>query len=415
MEVSGVRLRHLPSLSDAGFRPVSEAFVREASSRSSVAFTAGPRRGSFRVAASVGSELYAGLAGSSAFADEGHVRYYGSPVLCGGKKEKKEKESKAIKKKLKLLKGLSKDLSACSGIGFGLEEGAGMVGEVKGKLIAEAAEVLMSQLQQVRAQEKEMKKKKKAEKAALKAARMKATMADAHTSSSESSDNDCGPVVDMSRLRSTESHTETRVCEVEAGETLAETRVCEAENIPLKAKVDQLEAMLRIDPPVEESQVDQFLEADVLAEAKIDLSPVIGDQDSAPVLKVPPSQGICGRKNESSPETSPCCGNKAMVGTSTDRIEVCMGGKCKKSGAPLLLEEFEKKMGATVEVVGCKCMGKCRNGPNVRVMNQNNLQVEDSVKLPVANPLCLGVSLEDVDMILANFFGQQMGTGLVAV
>ncbi|XP_068660484.1 diacylglycerol O-acyltransferase 3-like [Aristolochia californica] len=400
MEVSGVRLRHLPSLSDAGFRSVSDSRAREAFPSSSLAFSTRQRRGSCSLGVSRGCEASAGFAVSSAFPDDGHMRNYGSPI-CGGKKEKKE-ESKAIKKKLKLLKGLKKDLSAFSGIGFGLEEDAGMVGEVKGKLIAEAAEVLMSQLKQLRAQEKEMKKKRKAEKAA----RMKTTMDDTDTSSSESCNTDCGAVVDMSRLRS-EAHVDPRVSEGEAAsESLVESSLREAENIPLKTKVDQLEAMLRNDLPAEESHVDQFLKGGVLAEAKIDHSLASPDQASASISKLPSAQ---------SPECGPCCGNKVMVESSSDRIEVCMGGKCKKSGAPLLLEEFEKKVGATVEVVGCKCMGKCRNGPNVRVMNHNNGQEEDSVKLPAANPLCLGVSLEDVDIILANFFGQQMDMGLVAV
>ncbi|XP_068663529.1 diacylglycerol O-acyltransferase 3 [Aristolochia californica] len=398
MEVSGVRLRHLPTLSDAGFRSVSGSRARDAFTSSSLAISTRQRRGSCDLGVSRGSQVSVGFAGSSAFADEDHLRYYGSPI-CGGKKEKKDKESKSIKKKLKLLKGLSKDLSAFSGIGFGLEENAGMVGEVKGKLIEEAAEVLISQLQQLKAQEKEMKRKRKAEKAA----RTKIAMSDTDTSSSESSDSECGAVVDMNRLR---SEVQAKpVSEAEAKESLAEPPICEAENIPLKTKVDQLEAMLLNDRPAEESHVDQFLKGGVLAEAKIDHPLAIQDQASTPIPKLPSNQDMSGMKNVSS-ECNPCCGN---------RIEVCMGGKCKKSGAPLLLEEFEKKVGVTVEVVGCKCMGKCRNGPNVRVMDHSNGQEEDSVKLPAANPLCLGVSLEDVDIILANFFGQQMDMGLVTV
>ncbi|KAF8412726.1 hypothetical protein HHK36_000695 [Tetracentron sinense] len=47
-----------------------------------------------------------------------------------------------------------------------------------------------------------------------------------------------------------------------------------------------------------------------------------------------------------------------------------MCGKCKKLGVVTLLEEFERMVGVYgVIVVQLKCMGKCRNGPNVRVLN----------------------------------------------
>ncbi|KAM0954598.1 putative diacylglycerol O-acyltransferase [Dioscorea sansibarensis] len=82
-------------------------------------------------------------------------------------------------------------------------------------------------------------------------------------------------------------------------------------------------------------------------------------------------------------------------------IEVCMGGKCKKSGALKVMEEFEKKVGIEGAVVGCKCMGKCRDGPNVRLVSHSNK--EDDLVRPVTNPLCLGVGLEDVDTIVTNF------------
>lgn len=55
------------------------------------------------------------------------------------------------------------------------------------------------------------------------------------------------------------------------------------------------------------------------------------------------------------------------------RVEVCMGGKCKKLGAMAVLEEFKKEVGAEgVLVVGCKCMGKCKNAPNVRFSNRHD-------------------------------------------
>jgi diacylglycerol O-acyltransferase 3, plant len=49
-----------------------------------------------------------------------------------------------------------------------------------------------------------------------------------------------------------------------------------------------------------------------------------------------------------------------------------MGGKCKKADLMDLLHEFKKKIGGELGgamVVGCKCMDKCKEGPNVRVSN----------------------------------------------
>jgi hypothetical protein len=39
--------------------------------------------------------------------------------------------------------------------------------------------------------------------------------------------------------------------------------------------------------------------------------------------------------------------------STTNRIEVCMGGKCRKSGALALLQEFEKTVGTGGAVVMC--------------------------------------------------------------
>lgn len=86
--------------------------------------------------------------------------------------------------------------------------------------------------------------------------------------------------------------------------------------------------------------------------------------------------------------------------STTNRIEVCMGGKCKKSGALALLQEFEKTVGTGGAVVGCKCLGKCGLGPNVRLRSE--VSAEGSSK---RNPLCIGVGLEDVGTIVAGLFG----------
>ena len=86
--------------------------------------------------------------------------------------------------------------------------------------------------------------------------------------------------------------------------------------------------------------------------------------------------------------------------STTSRIEVCMGGKCKKAGALALLQEFEKTVGTEGAVVGCKCLGKCGLGPNVRL--RSDISAEGSAK---GSPLCIGVGFEDVSTIVAGLFG----------
>ncbi|XP_051134941.1 diacylglycerol O-acyltransferase 3 [Andrographis paniculata] len=104
-----------------------------------------------------------------------------------------------------------------------------------------------------------------------------------------------------------------------------------------------------------------------------------------------------------SPALQPGCSSPAITNLQSatfpepnPKIEVCMGGKCKKSGGALLLEEFQKAMGIEGAVSGCKCMGKCRDGPNVKVLN-------NAPSNSNSNSLCIGVGIEDVEMIVANF------------
>ncbi|XP_075517560.1 diacylglycerol O-acyltransferase 3-like [Primulina tabacum] len=87
----------------------------------------------------------------------------------------------------------------------------------------------------------------------------------------------------------------------------------------------------------------------------------------------------------------------------SSKLEVCMGGKCKKSGAVAILDEFKKAVGIEGAVSGCKCMGQCRDGPNVRVLIG---EAGDSRSVPINNPLFIGVGLEDVDKIVSNFLGK---------
>jgi (2Fe-2S) ferredoxin len=76
-----------------------------------------------------------------------------------------------------------------------------------------------------------------------------------------------------------------------------------------------------------------------------------------------------------------------------NRIEVCMGGKCKKSGSLAVLGEFEKVAGTGATVVGCKCLGECGQGPNVRLQSEGSVG-KDGL-------MYIGVGLHDVGEIVA--------------
>lgn len=127
-----------------------------------------------------------------------------------------------------------------------------------------------------------------------------------------------------------------------------------------------------------------------------------------------PGEDCCirtGNECSSSSRCSSSSSNGFVTGASNRKIEICMGGKCKKFGAVALLEEFEREVGNEGTVVGCKCMEKCRNGPNVTVFNctsgiQDN-STASSAK-PQTNPLCIGVDLTDVGVIVANLLGKDM-------
>lgn len=233
-------------------------------------------------------------------------------------------------------------------------------------VVQEAAEILLAELEQLRAQQKETKRKRKEEKSAMKAARAKqcAMAESSSSSSSESSDSERDEVVKM--------------------------RIFGAAAVQ--------------EPKLEDLAIPS-------AEAECSPRPSTLEPKA---LK--PSQGCCGTGSSA---RVGCCNGSSTTSSITsgvrkpmNKIEVCMGGKCRRSGAAELMEEFEKRISVEGAVVGCKCMGKCRDGPNVRVLDRSNGDGQEAVSVP-KNPLCIGVGLEDVGTIVANFFGQE-SLGLVA-
>jgi hypothetical protein len=312
MEASGVALRQTPKIS-GGILNERSVFV---SNRSSVvAMVRGFRKvKKLRVRAK---------AMDLGFEDKASLLYYNG--YC--KERKKE-----IKNRLKVL---SKDLIK---LPITPDFTQSQLNTIK-----EATEILQMQLQQLKAEEKELKKQRKAE---LKATRMKKKkMADlgcessSSSSSSESSDSDCGKSMVNNTAR-------------------------------LKTSQNEFPAIL---------------------EATTTLTLPISTT---------PHANLMTKKNVGTNYTNSIISSTTDINMSSKRIEVCMGNKCKKSGSAALLEEFTRVTGVEATVVGCKCMGKCRDGPNVRVMNPVD-GLDDSVRTPPKS-LCNRVGLENVGDILSN-------------
>ncbi|KAL4364349.1 hypothetical protein GQ457_04G029870 [Hibiscus cannabinus] len=319
------------------------------------------------------------------FSDLGHVQYYVSPRGgCGGggvatkKDMAKSSDIRRVKKKLKLMKRLSKDLSMLPQIAAGEDIRIGLASEVKVTMIQDASNVLLAQLQKLKLEQKELKRKLKEERAQLKETLGKS---ESSSSSSESSDSDCGEVLDMGTLRSNALKPSPEI----------------------QAPTDNA---LKRPEEIETEAAPTVAEESTLANSLLELE----NSDSSPQIRVrvPHTDGeCCSSSNGFKADHS----NSLLEGTSTKKIEVCMGGKCKKLGAAALLEEFEKKVGAGATVVACKCMGKCRTSPNVRVSNTQidtaSRIEEDSVRLGI-NRTCTGVGLHDVDLIIANLSGKDI-------
>ncbi|KAE9455036.1 hypothetical protein C3L33_13072, partial [Rhododendron williamsianum] len=347
MEVSGTVFLPLPSLFGSGVE-----FYSDSPASLSVQIF-GSRRRRVRVT-------------NSGFSDMGHIQYYPSEpttrgrIRCGSGKidmkniaKDKDKdmikdEKKMMKKKrLKLVKSLSRDLSMFSDLGFVLDN-HGLDDQFKGNIISEATELLLGQLQQLKAEEEELKRKRKEENAKQKAA---------------------------ARMQKNS----TVKCHLLVLRLLNQATVNETTS-PLPSTLTEEANAMEL-----QSVIPEEAHATLTIPSTTNLKPCFSTQTT----------------------TTNCNGGMAGGGTlSVKKVEVCMGGKCKKSGAASLLDEFQRVLGAEASIVGCKCMGKCRGGPNVRILNYSGVQAEcldDSVRVP-SNPLCMGVGFEDVGSLWPTFW-----------
>ncbi|KAF2304816.1 hypothetical protein GH714_038053 [Hevea brasiliensis] len=301
---------------------------------------------------------------SRGFSDSGHMQYYVSPSMGGGKKQKeKSKEIKTdMKKRLKLIKRLSKDLDLFGRTVTVEEYGSRLVHDFKGRtLLSEATEVLLAELQQLD-RAKGAKRKRKEEKARRKATLVKAkAKVDAGSSSSstssspESSDSDCGVVMGISSFRSNalkqfiDHEIEQEQENNKEQATLAEISSSNQEEEQKNNKEQAMSA--EISSSNQEEEQKNSKEQATLAE----ISSSNQEENNSFSLRSLREDccNECSRSNNSiDHETSGIASGR--------RIEICMGGRCKKLGALALLEEFENKVGTEGAVVACKCMGKCK-------------------------------------------------------
>lgn len=282
--------------------------------------------------------------GNYGIEDKGHLEYYSKVApVCGEKKGKKGWSGVSTKKRMKLLKGLVNDLSMFSELSFGSELDCD-----KERTVSEAAETLLAHLKQLR-EEEQMKDKEKMK-------NCKSLACESSSSSSESSDSECDEVIDMKYMK--------KPTIVQPIETKESTTISTLPEKPMNEQQFQNS----------EQCCNMILEMTLNKDAGIEV--LRSDTTNTNQLKVESIE---------------------------KKIEVCMGGKCKKSGSPALMEEFQRVMDDEVVVAGCKCLGKCKSAPNVRVLNGN--VVDDSLRTP-SNAVCIGVGLEDVETIVANYFGE---------
>ncbi|CAL4895808.1 unnamed protein product [Urochloa decumbens] len=361
--------------------------------------------------------------GGGRFAEEGHVRYY-----------------EAAAPRRKTVEAVARDLAKLRSMGLVAGDAA------KEK---EATDLLLQELNQMKEEEYKMKKAQKEEEAAMKALKKQQkeakkaaaiAMMNCEDESSESSESDCedepamnfeqGMVISAAvpeAVASCTSSVSTMECEKAAmkamkkmeKEKMKAMKKMEKEQKKAAKKVMKMEmeakkmAMATLNGCRDEDNSSCSSESsDSECEGKVvrmsRCATVSAPQMPPPstvfpiiVPQIPPSLPLePSQTSEPATAIQVKSSSIAMAETSaTNRIEVCMGGKCKKSGALALLQEFEKSVGTGGAVVGCKCLGKCGLGPNVRLRSE--VSAEGSAK---RNPLCIGVGLEDVGTIVAGLF-----------
>ncbi|CAM9002927.1 unnamed protein product [Rhodiola kirilowii] len=259
-------------------------------------------------------------------------------VTCGEKKERKEKR--------KLVKGLEKDLGLFSAMRFGINPRTGLAGEVHESMIKEAAEVLLKQLQWLREAEEEARKRRRREKKRKEKAMQLLDEDVGSETHTDSGDGECESSTDFDNSSSKEAEA--------LGESIVAERVV---RVMLKG-------------------LDRVKKEERCAGTSLEFLNVSSD-GSHEVQEVPASTeaNVAKAVGQSLIHALACQQESKLQQTDHlggKKVEICIGGKCRKSGGCQLLEQIHKRAEKEhVEVVGCKCMGKCKNGPNLRLSATN--------------------------------------------
>ncbi|XP_047044450.1 diacylglycerol O-acyltransferase 3-like [Lolium rigidum] len=344
--------------------------------------------------------------GCGAFADEAHLRYYeGEPR--------------------KAVEAAARDLSKLRAMGLVAGDAA------KEKILSEATELLLQELSQMKDAEDELKKKQKEEKAAMKALKKqqkeakKAAMK-CGDDSSESSESECEEDQSMkmscvatSLMAGVEKGMVTSMSVPQIAAVPAmdfdkaamkamkkrEKEQKKAAKKALKMKKEEEKRMATLNSCMDKDSSscssessDSEREGGVLKMSRCATITAPPASSVFPIIvpqipeSVAPDAQIPFRAANSTLCTTSI--STTLVKLPPNRIEVCMGGKCKKSGSLAVLQGFEDKLGTSGTVVRCKCLGKCGEGPNVRLQSDGSVG-KDGV-------ICTGVDLVDVGDIAAS-------------
>jgi len=342
--------------------------------------------------------------GCGGFADVAHLRGYEAVPL-------------------KAVEAAARDLSKLRAMGLVAGDAA------KEKILSEATELLMQELSQMKDAEDELKKKQKEEKAMMKALKKqqkeakKAAMK-CGDDSSDSSESDCEDEQSMK----TSCVATVSVPGMEQGMVTVpaadfdkaamkamkkrEKEQKKAAKKALKMKKEEEKRMSTLNSCMDEDSSSESSDSECEGEAvrMSRCATITAPQKTQPgntvfpmiVPRIPdsvaPDAQISPVPANAMQCTSSSSSSIALVENPVlNRIEVCVGGKCRKSGSLALLGEFEKEVGTDGSVARCKCLGKCGLGPNVRLRSEGSVEKD--------SPICVGVGLDDVGTIVAGFFG----------
>ena len=232
------------------------------------------------------------------------------------------------------------------------------------------------------------------------------------SSSSESSDGDMGKAVDMRALRkSRDSVKEMSVPVSMAGQAVP---------IPIAPEETSSQAtsagVEAVSPVMPSSLLSERIAAGI--SAAVSTSSYLLEEEPAIVTQI---RALCSTASVSTSantkeiysrgpiELKETPSGRVIVDTAsvspvlTDasisgKIDVCTVGKCRRGGSQQILASLQESIpeSSNISVTSCKCMGKCKSAPNVRVENSEG-----------QTQLHSHVSVDDVDTLLQFHFGMQ--------